>query len=79
MSDEKQKMIAGELYCPSDKTLCRDRLRARQLIHQYNHTAPGDIDKRQAILRSLLGRSDNVYTRHTSRCLCVGFLVHLSH
>ncbi|MEA7538875.1 maltose O-acetyltransferase, partial [Salmonella enterica subsp. enterica serovar Virginia] len=27
MSDEKQKMIAGALYCPTDETLCQDRLR----------------------------------------------------
>ncbi|MDI5035078.1 maltose O-acetyltransferase, partial [Salmonella enterica subsp. enterica serovar Montevideo] len=26
MSDEKQKMIAGALYCPTDETLCQDRL-----------------------------------------------------
>ncbi|AGR57611.1 TPA: maltose O-acetyltransferase [Salmonella bongori] len=68
MSDEKQKMIAGELYSPSDETLCRDRLRARQLIHQYNHSAPDEINKRQAILRNLLGQSDNVYIEPSFRC-----------
>ena len=38
MSTEKEKMIAGELYRSADKTLSRDRLRARQLIHRYNHS-----------------------------------------
>lgn len=55
MSDEKQKMIAVALYCPTDETLFQDRLRARRLIHQYNHTTPDEINKRQAILRDLLG------------------------
>ena len=42
MSTEKEKMIAGELYRSADETLSRDRLRARQLIHQYNHSLPED-------------------------------------
>lgn len=38
MSTEKEKMIAGEFYRSADETLSRDRLRARQLIHRYNHS-----------------------------------------
>lgn len=68
MSDEKQKMIAGALYCPTDETLCRDRLRARQLIHQYNYTTPDEINKRQAILRDLLGRCEDAYIEPSFRC-----------
>lgn len=40
MSVEKQKMIAGEHYRPGDETLRADRLRARHLVHRYNHSAP---------------------------------------
>lgn len=40
MSEEKRKMIAGELYQAGDATLRADRLRARQLLHRYNHSAP---------------------------------------
>lgn len=40
MSEEKRKMIAGELYLSGDPTLRADRLRARQLLHRYNHSAP---------------------------------------
>ena len=40
MSEEKQKMIAGELYLAGDATLKADRLRGRQLLHRYNHSAP---------------------------------------
>ncbi|HBX7977495.1 TPA: maltose O-acetyltransferase, partial [Klebsiella pneumoniae] len=42
MSEEKRKMIAGELYLSGDPTLRADRLRARQLLHRYNHSAPDD-------------------------------------
>lgn len=42
MRNEKQKMIAGEYYRPADEMLRSDRLRARQLIHRYNLTAPDE-------------------------------------
>ncbi|EHC44543.1 Maltose O-acetyltransferase, partial [Salmonella enterica subsp. enterica serovar Alachua str. R6-377] len=78
MSDEKQKMIAGALYCPTDETLCQDRLRARQLIHQYNYTTPDEINKRQAILRDLLGRCEDAYIEPSFRC-DYGYNIFLGH
>lgn len=68
MSEEKQKMIAGELYCPADETLRNDRLRARQLLHRYNHSAPDEKNARQAILSDLLGQSDGAYIEPSFRC-----------
>ncbi len=47
MSTEKEKMIAGELYRSADETLSRDRLRARQLIHRYNHSLAEEHTLRQ--------------------------------
>lgn len=68
MSEEKQKMIAGELYRPTDTTLRNDRLRARQLIHRYNFTAPDAQSERQAILRDLLAQSEGAYIEPSFRC-----------
>ena len=42
MSEEKRKMIAGELYRPADATLRADSLRAKQLLHRYNHSSPDE-------------------------------------
>lgn len=53
MSTEKEKMIAGELYRSADETLSRDRLRARQLIHRYNHSLAEEHTLRQQILAAL--------------------------
>lgn len=50
MSTEKEKMIAGELYRSADETLSHDRLRARQLIHRYNHSLAEEHTLRQQIL-----------------------------
>ncbi|MDW2642788.1 maltose O-acetyltransferase [Citrobacter sp. HN-141] len=68
MSEEKKKMIAGELYRPADETLRNDRLRARQLVHRYNATAPDAQSERQAILRDLLGQSEDAYIEPSFRC-----------
>ena len=68
MSEEKQKMIAGELYLAGDATLKADRLRARQLLHRYNHSAPEESELRNALLSELLGRASDAYIEPTFRC-----------
>ena len=68
MRNEKQKMIAGEYYRPADETLRSERLRARQLIHRYNLTAPDEKNERQAILHDLLGQSEGAYIEPSFRC-----------
>ena len=68
MSEEKQKMIAGELYRPSDDTLRAERLRARHLVHRYNHTEPDAKVERRAILTELLGQAEDAYIEPSFRC-----------
>lgn len=68
MSEEKRKMIAGELYRPGDETLRDDRLRARHLLHRYNHTAPDEKAERTALLKELLGQSEGAYIEPSFRC-----------
>lgn len=68
MSEEKQKMIAGLPYRPGDDTLRADRLRARQLLHRYNHSSPEGKAERTAILAELLGQSEGAYIEPSFRC-----------
>ena len=68
MSEEKRKMIAGELYRPGDVTLRSDRLRARQILHQYNHSSPEESTLRQRLLGELLGQDEEAYIETTFRC-----------
>ena len=68
MSEEKQKMIAGEYYRHGDDTLRADRLRARHLVHRYNHTAPDEKAERRALLADLLGQSEGAYIEPSFRC-----------
>lgn len=50
----KQRMIAGYPYHPGDPELGNDRMAARQMLHEYNNTAPLEREKRREILRKLL-------------------------
>ena len=51
---EKEKMIAGELYDPSDEELTSLRVRARKLARRYNQTDEDEPEKQQELLRALL-------------------------
>ncbi|MGS2720588.1 sugar O-acetyltransferase [Paraglaciecola aestuariivivens] len=53
---EKQKMLAGQAFFPSDKTLQQERAHAKRLCQAFNRT---DIDDRKAarkIIKALFGR-----------------------
>lgn len=52
---EKVKMLAGELYDASDPELASERKRARRLTRLYNATTEDEDERRDAILRELLG------------------------
>ncbi|MBU9721356.1 MULTISPECIES: sugar O-acetyltransferase [Bacillaceae] len=57
MKTEKEKMIAGEMYNPADLVLMKDRENARRLVRMYNATLETEGDKREGILKELLGSS----------------------
>ena len=49
---EKQRMLAGELYLASDAELVADRLRARDMVREYNGTSAAEIARRLGIVTS---------------------------
>ena len=44
---EKEKMLAGELFYSPDEQLKAERLRAKELLYDYNHLHPGEMDKKK--------------------------------
>lgn len=59
---EKEKMLAGELYNSTGEELTKDREKAKTLCQQYNNIPVADVEKRQEILKKLLGKAGkNVY------------------
>lgn len=68
MSEEKRKMIAGELYRPQDPELKADRLRARQRLHAFNHSEPEETALRKQLLAELLGEGEDAWFEPPFRC-----------
>lgn len=54
MKSEKEKMLAGEPYDASDEELSKERKYARDLIFEYNHTRPDEMDKVVSRLKQLI-------------------------
>lgn len=54
MSTEKEKMLRGEMYDPTDKELADLRVKAHRLSQEYNATCETEEEKRTAILDELL-------------------------
>ena len=57
---EKEKMLAGELYDPSDEELDRLRIKARKLARRYNMTDEDETQIQRAILRELLPNTEEL-------------------
>lgn len=55
MRTEKEKMLVGDLYRPSDPEIQADQRRAQSLAHRLNATPPEDAAGRRALLSELLG------------------------
>ena len=51
---EKEKMLGGELYDPTDKELADRRILAHRLSMDYNTTYETDEEKRKKILDELM-------------------------
>ena len=57
---EKEKMLKGEMYDPSDEELVSLRRKAHALCIEYNQTKEEDFEKRQEILRKM-GINGQIY------------------
>lgn len=57
-NSEKDKMLRGELYNPTDKELVDERNYVKDLCFQLNNTKPSDSRTRRRILHSILQNVD---------------------
>lgn len=69
MKTEKQKMLDGELYLASDPVLCHDRLKARNITNEFNHSNEIDDNKRTKLIKELFGSTGKRST--SNRCFAV--------
>ena len=54
IKSEKDKMLSGDFYSPSDMELVEERDLAKKLTFEFNHTWPSEKEKRQEILNQLI-------------------------
>lgn len=71
MKTQRERMINGELYYTGDgdAELRAMFFRSRRLTREYNQTSETDLEKRQMILKELLGqKGDNIYIEPNFKC-----------
>ena len=54
--NEKEKMLAGELYNPLLDGLFEDRTNAKVLCYEYNKVHPENMNEKKSIMKNLLGK-----------------------
>ncbi len=68
MRTEKEKMLAGELYCSADEEIQRDHARAKALTYEFNSCHPSEEEKKQAVIRRLLVAKGSFYIEAPFNC-----------
>ena len=59
MANEKEKMLAGEMYNAMDPQLIAERRRARELCKLLNNSHPDEQELRKRVIRKLFGSTGN--------------------
>lgn len=66
---EREKMLAGELYAPTDPELVAMRLAARRLTRLYNATHEDESARRRTLIEELFGSvGENIEIEPTFKC-----------
>ncbi len=77
MTNEKEKMLAGEMYDPADSVLVKERENARRLTRLINGTTETEEDKRVSLLKELFGSTgEQIYIEPSFRC-DYGYNIHV--
>lgn len=59
---EKEKMLAGMIYDANyDKELLEDRIKAKDMCHEYNLLLPSKTEEQKKIMKELLGKTKENY------------------
>lgn len=65
---EKQKMLAGEWYFPSDKTLFAEREQAKVLCHEFNQLGPDNRKQARGLIKTLFGSAPSAWVEPPFYC-----------
>ncbi|XCF05873.1 sugar O-acetyltransferase [Tamlana crocina] len=66
---EKEKMLAGLMYSPSDPTLMAERQKVRLLFHKFNHLSEEHLEERTKVLYEIFGEAgENLFVEPPFFC-----------
>lgn len=66
---EKQKMLSGKAYQAGDNELANDRLKAREIVFEFNNLPPKQIKQRKQLIKKLFGKTEAMfYVEPPFRC-----------
>ena len=68
MSREKEKMISGEIYDPTDLKLVLDRAYANKICTKYNKKSFNEINMRSRLLKKIIRASGNFWIKAPFFC-----------
>ena len=66
---EREKQLAGELYCHQDEEIGAAFMRCSKLVHEFNSTAYDEEESRQRIIRELLHAKGTFHIEHGFLCV----------
>lgn len=76
MQTEKDKMLAGRLYDPTDSELFREREEVRRKVRRYNHGLDTDAQRLNALKELLGSTGEHLYIEPNIR-LDYGYNIHV--
>jgi len=60
---EKEKMLAGIIYDANyDKELIEERIKCKDLCHEYNRLMPSNAEQQREIIKKLFGKTKKTFT-----------------
>lgn len=66
---EKEKMLSGKAYQAGDNELANDRLKAREIVFEFNNLPPKQIKQRKQLIKRLFGKTETMfYVEPPFRC-----------
>lgn len=68
METEKQKMLSGKLYKAFGDELLNERQYAKEQIFLFNSLSPNQIEKRNELIKNLLGKTKKFFIEPPFRC-----------
>ncbi|WP_341676815.1 DapH/DapD/GlmU-related protein [Niveibacterium sp. SC-1] len=52
---QRERRASGRLYVSRSEGMTEDRMRGKELMYDFNHSRPGEVEKRREILGKMLG------------------------